>query len=86
MFYDRYELNDTCIDLVNKALDKGLVINVAKDKTIRLLPPLICKRHVIKIVDMEELIERTMNNRHFRSLIDINTQNLTIIKAGDVKR
>ena len=52
------ELNHTCINLVNKALDKGLVINVTKDKTIRLLPPLICKEeHVIKIVDiLEELI------------------------------
>ena len=52
------ELNHACIDLVNKALDKGLVINVTKDKTIRLLPPLICKEeHVIKIVDiLEELI------------------------------
>ena len=53
------QLNDvTCTELVIKALDKGLVINVTKEKTIRLLPPLICKEeHVMSIVDiLEELI------------------------------
>ena len=45
-------------ELVKKALDKGLVINVTKHKTIRLLPPLICKeKDLLKIVDIiEELI------------------------------
>ena len=52
------QLHDVCTELVIKALDKGLVINVTKEKTIRLLPPLICKEeHVISIVDiLEELI------------------------------
>ena len=52
------QLNVTCTDLVIKALDKGLVINVTKENVIRLLPPLICKEeHVINIVDIiEELI------------------------------
>ena len=38
--------NNTCTDLVNKALDKGLVINVTKEKTIRLLPPLSCEQEL----------------------------------------
>ena len=52
------QLDDVCTELVIKALDKGLVINVTKENTIRLLPPLICKEeHVISIVDIiEELI------------------------------
>ena len=53
------ELNDNCTNLVLKALEKGLVMNVTKNKTIRLLPPLICKEeHVLGIVDIiEELIK-----------------------------
>jgi len=52
------ELRKNCTELVKKALDKGLVINVTKHKTIRLLPPLICKeKDLYKIVDIiEELI------------------------------
>ena len=52
------ELKENCTELVKKALDKGLVINVTKHKTIRLLPPLICKeKDLLKIVDIiEELI------------------------------
>ena len=52
------ELKENCTDLVKKALDKGLVINVTKHKTVRLLPPLICKeKDLLKIVDIiEELI------------------------------
>ena len=49
------ELNDNCTNLVLKALEKGLVMNVTKNKTIRLLPPLICKEeHVLGIVDIIE--------------------------------
>ena len=53
------ELNVKCVDLVVKALEKGLVINVTKEKVIRLLPPLICEeKHIINIVDIiKELIE-----------------------------
>jgi len=53
------ELKMNCADLVIKALKKRLVINVTKDKTIRLLPPLICEEeHVLKIVDIiEQLIQ-----------------------------
>ena len=53
------ELKMNCADLVIKALKKRLVINVTKDKTIRLLPPLICEEeHVLKIVDiLEQLIQ-----------------------------
>ena len=53
------ELNVNCTDLVVKALDKGLVINVTKEKIIRLLPPLICeKNHIINIVEIiKQLIE-----------------------------
>ena len=35
------ELEHPCSDLVQKALEKGLLINVAADSIIRLLPPLI---------------------------------------------
>jgi acetylornithine aminotransferase len=35
------ELSEPCADLVAKALDKQLLINVTADKVIRLLPPLI---------------------------------------------
>jgi acetylornithine aminotransferase len=53
------ELNCNCTDLVVKALEKGLVLNVTKEKIIRLLPPLICeKKHILSIVNIiEELIK-----------------------------
>lgn len=35
------ELDSPCTDLTQKALDKGLLINVTSEKVIRLLPPLI---------------------------------------------
>lgn len=35
------ELDSPCADLVGKALERGLLINVTVDKVIRLLPPLI---------------------------------------------
>ena len=52
------ELKENCTELVKKALDKGLVINVTKHRTIRLLPPLICEeKDLLEIVDIiEELI------------------------------
>ena len=34
------ELSTPCLDLVNKALEKKLLINVAAGNTVRLLPPL----------------------------------------------
>ena len=47
------ELRENCTELVKKALDKGLVINVTKHQTIRLLPPLICKeKDLLEIVDI----------------------------------
>ena len=49
------ELSCNCTELVLKALEKGLVLNVTKEKVIRLLPPLICeKHHVLSIVDLVE--------------------------------
>ena len=35
------ELDSPCGDLVGKAMERGLLINVTVDKVIRLLPPLI---------------------------------------------
>jgi acetylornithine aminotransferase len=35
------ELEDPCTDLVKKALEAGLIINVTVDKVVRLLPPLV---------------------------------------------
>lgn len=53
------ELKKPCTDLVIKALDKGLVMNVTKEKVIRLLPPLICQeKDVLMIVDIVENLIR----------------------------
>ena len=35
------ELDTPCTELVGKALNVGLLINVTQDKVIRLLPPLV---------------------------------------------
>jgi acetylornithine/N-succinyldiaminopimelate aminotransferase len=35
------ELDSPCGDLVGKAMERGLLINVTVDKVVRLLPPLI---------------------------------------------
>ena len=53
------ELHCNCTELVLKALEKGLVLNVTKEKIIRLLPPLICEeQHVLSIVSIiEQLIK-----------------------------
>ena len=53
------ELHCNCTELVIKALEKGLVLNVTKDRIIRLLPPLICEeKHILNIVDIiEQLIK-----------------------------
>ena len=74
-----------------KALEKGLVMNVTKNKTIRLLPPLICKEeHVLGIADLIEglIKEKLMNKRHLRSLIDINEKEFIRIidKAIEYKK
>ena len=34
------ELTEPCVDLVNQAMDKGLLMNVTTDTVVRLLPPL----------------------------------------------
>ena len=41
------ELDRPCSDLVSKALQLGVLINVTADNTIRLLPPLVIKQHEI---------------------------------------
>lgn len=53
------ELDSPCQDLVAKALQKGLLINVAADKVIRLLPPLtITDEEASQIADTVcELVE-----------------------------
>jgi acetylornithine/N-succinyldiaminopimelate aminotransferase len=46
------ELAQPCGDLVNRALEAGLLINVTADSVIRLLPPLIyTKEHVQLLID-----------------------------------
>ena len=35
------ELDRPCAELVGMALERGLLINVAADNTVRLLPPLV---------------------------------------------
>ena len=44
------ELSQPCTQLVNTALENGLLINVAAEKTIRLLPPLIIDKEQIKLL------------------------------------
>ena len=47
------ELDLPCTDLVAKAMDKGLLINVTSENTIRLLPPLVISDdEADKIVDI----------------------------------
>ena len=49
-------------DIHRKALEKGLVINVTKEKIIRLLPPLISEeKHIIEIVD---IIKQLINENY----------------------
>jgi acetylornithine aminotransferase len=43
------ELDRPCAELVGKALEQGLLINVTADRVIRLLPPLIT---TVKQADM----------------------------------
>ena len=53
------ELSSPCGDLVGKALEKGILINVAADSVIRLLPPLtITDEEAEQICDIVcELVE-----------------------------
>ncbi|MEC9205839.1 MAG: aspartate aminotransferase family protein [Pseudomonadota bacterium] len=53
------ELIKDCSNLVEEALKLGLVINVTKKKIIRLLPPLIIKKHHIDeiIIKLETLLK-----------------------------
>jgi acetylornithine aminotransferase len=44
------ELNYPCTELVNLALNEGLLINVTQDKVIRLLPPLIINSEQINFL------------------------------------
>jgi len=44
------ELDSACGELVSKALDKGLLINVTADTTIRLLPPLLINDEQINLL------------------------------------
>jgi acetylornithine aminotransferase len=48
------ELDRPCGELVNRALDAGLLINVTMDNVVRLLPPLVMKeaeaRQVLSIL------------------------------------
>lgn len=42
------ELNRPCTELVHRALDAGLLINVTRDKVVRLLPPLVISHEEAK--------------------------------------
>ena len=44
------ELKVKCLDLVEKALNNKLVINVTKENTIRMLPPLIINKSEIDVI------------------------------------
>jgi len=44
------ELDQSCTDLVGAALDKGVLINVTADSTIRLLPPLLIDEAQIEML------------------------------------
>ena len=47
------ELDRPCAELVQRALDAGLLINVTADKVVRLLPPLTISRD-----EAQQLVER----------------------------
>jgi acetylornithine aminotransferase len=51
-------LDAPCGELVSQALEKGLMINVTADNTIRLLPPLIIDNEQITLLTktLSELI------------------------------
>ena len=44
------ELKVKCLDLVEEALNNKLVINVTKENTIRMLPPLIINKSEIDVI------------------------------------
>jgi acetylornithine/N-succinyldiaminopimelate aminotransferase len=44
------ELDRPCADLVKRALDRGLLINVTADRVIRLLPPLVTTAHQAQMI------------------------------------
>ena len=44
------ELEHPCGELVQQALEKGVLINVTVDNVIRLLPPLIMKREEAELL------------------------------------
>ena len=47
------ELTKPCGELVTKALEQGLLLNVTSDKVVRLLPPLVIKQNESEqIIDM----------------------------------
>jgi acetylornithine aminotransferase len=47
------ELEKPCGELVMRALEAGLLINVTRDRVVRLLPPLILSKHEAdQIVEM----------------------------------
>ncbi len=58
------ELDRNCGDLVAAALEKGLLINVTADKTIRLLPPLIMSNEQSDemIAILSELLKRFLES------------------------
>ena len=47
------ELDRPCGELIQRALDAGLLINVTADKVVRLLPPLIMSQD-----EAQQLVER----------------------------
>jgi acetylornithine aminotransferase len=47
------ELDRACAELVQRALDAGLLINVTVDKVVRLLPPLVMSQD-----DAQQLVDR----------------------------
>ena len=53
------DLSKPCFELITKALEKGLLINVTAEKTIRLLPPLIINSEQIELLTdkLSELIQ-----------------------------
>ena len=58
------ELNRACGALVGMALDKGLLINVAADRVIRLLPPLVLDdEHIEQIAQTIAVLVREWNAR-----------------------
>lgn len=57
------ELRESCKNIVEKALEKGLILNCTQEKVIRLLPPLVIKKeHADKAIEILDACFEEVSN------------------------